>query len=348
MQTNFRFATIEGLEVTSSTFNLVPISYPTISGSFLAIGDPLSYSGSLQTLDLVDTIYKVELNLRDSSNWYMLHTTASSVTASANIISGSYATGSICAVTFNLIDHVRTPSAIKTIVIDPINSNIGFNEYFILEDSIAKTTDGTGQLVVNLVPGYYNVSFKGARKTTRFQILVPNDTTARAIDIIVRTSLVSNKITVNNQFLVGYTAQSSDARYAYKWEELPVAENTLFYSNTLLHDNTMSVYLTSDSKWYDVTSKMEWNRPYLSFATSSYTGSAYSSALIESASFAVTASYANTFTGTASLAAAVISVITTNAVPDWRTPTKGTMIYHTGSNTMYVFNGYSWKSASFI
>ena len=311
MTTTFRFTTCEGTEITTNSWNLQPVSFPTTICESLAIGDPVTYSGSAQTLDILNTTYKVELNRSASNDWYISIDNSSSATASANIISGQYSTGSLCTVTMNLIDHVRKPSAVRTVEFNTIFKNVGWNDYFVLQDGLVKTTDVSGTLTVDLIPGYYNVVFKGEKKRTLFTILVPNDSTANAKDIVVTDRLVAETISVKNEANYGYTAQTADARFVGIGELVGSSSYALtasyavnsanlpdfVYTSTILHNNTMSVYDVAQHTWYDVLSMILWNKGYLVFTTSSYTGSVYTSATIDTASYVATSSYPFTIYG---------------------------------------------------
>src|SRR5258708_29763164 len=130
---NFKLA--DGTLVNQS-FQIVPINFPAVSGSYIVNGDIITSSFSPASFDLITNVHKIELNKGVPNNWYI---SGSNVTASAAIVSGSYSTGSLCAVTFNNIDNARHLDAGRTISIKPLNKNVGFNDSFILQDTVYYT-----------------------------------------------------------------------------------------------------------------------------------------------------------------------------------------------------------------
>lgn len=207
----FKFININGVEV-FKTFSVAPITYPITNGSYVVNGDIITGS-SPETLDLIPNTFKVELNHSCSNNWYIA-TADTSTTASSFIVSGSYITGSLVNVVFNLQDHVSNPSTIKNVELKAINENIGFNDSFVLEDSLTAITDGLGSFTVSLVPQAYNITFKGIKRFTKFKINVPNTgSTVNAKDLIVTSANVSSRINIKNQSEMAYTAATSDLRY---------------------------------------------------------------------------------------------------------------------------------------
>ncbi len=207
----FHFITAEG-QVVSKSFSANPITYPLSSGSYVATSDPLPFTGSPQTLNLIDNDYKIECNRTSHNNWFVHFSGSdSNVTASAKIFSGSYYTGSMATVLFNFIDHNHAALDVNTVHIKPVNENVGFQHSFVLEDTITKTTDGNGSITVTLVPQPYDVIFKGDVKSTPFQILPSGSCTASAI--IVSDYKVARVITPINQSTFGYPATSADVRY---------------------------------------------------------------------------------------------------------------------------------------
>ena len=209
----FRFILCNGTEV-SKSFAVVPITYPIASGHNIATGDPLEFTGSPVTTDILDNVYKVENNLKSSNDWY-INVTGSNVTASSHIVSGSYITGSLSEVTFNFIDHTSDPLAVKSVNIKPYYKNVGFEDSFVLEDTIINTTDGVGSLVTDLVPTTYEVIFKGTKKQTKFYIL-PSGSSCIASEVMVSCLSAAKTITPANQTLFSYTAEASDLRYIAK------------------------------------------------------------------------------------------------------------------------------------
>ena len=208
----FRFKLVDGTEVTKS-FSLVPVTFPIVSSNNSVVtGDPLDYTTAPKLIDVVDNIYKIECNNKASNDWY-INSSGSNTTASAHIVSGSYITGSLCSVTFNLVDHGLTPLDVKSVTVAPKESNIGFNDSFILEDGVTSTTNGSGVLTLTLVPTTLDVTVKGTKKNTKFSIL-PSGSSCYASSVIVTSTNVSRNITPANQANYGYTAQASDARYA--------------------------------------------------------------------------------------------------------------------------------------
>lgn len=203
----FKFILCDTSEVTSA-FDVRPVNYPTPSSSVVITGDPIFYTESPQSIDIVPNIYKVQLNRLSNNDWYL---SGSNATASANIISGSYLSQSVATVLFDFADSVHTLGTVKSVTITPASKNVGWQDYFVLQDSVQYTTDDNGSITLDLVPQSYNVKYVGTKKNTSFSIVASGSCTASAI--MATTIKVANTITPANQAAYAYTAQVSDARY---------------------------------------------------------------------------------------------------------------------------------------
>ena len=180
----FQFATADG-NIVSSSFAVSPIYYPTVTGSTILTSDPLTINGSsqLQPVDMASNLYKVELNKAASNDWYITTSGSVNSTASACIMSGSYCTGSLSKVLFDIADFEFDPLSKTKITITPIYINIGYNNTFILRDSLAYYTDTNGIVTINLVPMPYCCEIFGRNniRRTKFQIYPIGNCTASQI-----------------------------------------------------------------------------------------------------------------------------------------------------------------------
>lgn len=206
---NFDFCRADGQQV-SGSFNLVPISYPVVHGHYMVDGEPMTLTAST-TQSIVENYYKVELNNSTTNDWY-IYPAGIYPYGAANIYSGSYSTGSLCQVAFSLSNHVLNTSSVNSVIIKPVNPNIGFNNCFVTEEALS-FTPVNGNFSCSLVPQAYHVTLKGDKKNTKFNILVPASSSAPAEELIVTTNSVASTINITNQALFAYTAEASDARY---------------------------------------------------------------------------------------------------------------------------------------
>jgi hypothetical protein len=78
-------------------FQVAPLN---IGGKSLFFNAPISIAP-------VDNVYKVNLAQRERNNWYISLSGSTNETASANIVSGSYITGSLAHVLFEFEDFER-------------------------------------------------------------------------------------------------------------------------------------------------------------------------------------------------------------------------------------------------
>jgi len=313
MNLYFNFRLCDWTQVNQS-FNIVPINFPIVSGSYIVNGDIITGSSAPVTLDLIPNVFKIELNKEASNNWFISSST-NTTTASTAIISGSYScqidwsdnilwnsigneweTGVLCAVTFNNLSNARQLDANKPITIKPLGKNLGFNDSFILQDTVNYTTDSTGSLTVTLVPQYYKITYNGGYRNESYIILVPNVATANAKDCIVTSLNVAKVINLQNQSLYAYTAQSSDARYYLTGSTVLSASYALVAQTLLGSVQSASVAVSAS---YAQTASFALNGG--GSGTTLTTGSTYpitSSVSLNSisASYAVTSSAANSIT----------------------------------------------------
>src|ERR1044071_8645955 len=209
----FKFVLADGSPVTKS-FNVQPTSYPTPFGDKILTGDPLTVSGSPIVLSVYDQLYKVELNQESANDWFFL-ATASNSTASANIVSGSYYSTSLCLTYFDFNNFQINPLTIKRVEITPANSGIAWQDSFVLGDTLRYLPDSDGNLTIPLVPEPLDVVVVGEKKKTPFSIF-PSGSSCTASQVIVTDSGVINIVTPLNQAFFGYTAKVSDNRYVAK------------------------------------------------------------------------------------------------------------------------------------
>ena len=192
----------------SNYFEIQPIVYPIVSNQKILTAEPVSSSFAPSSMSLADNLYKVEYNdTLTANNWY-IQITGSNI----NLISGSYITGSLCNVYFNLANHVSNPLAVSAIEIQPINKNVMFNGNFVSKEHVTYTTDANGTFTASLIPQPYAVFIKSPVKNTTFNIL-PSGSSCNAKDVIVSSTNVSSIITPRNNALFAYPASVSDARY---------------------------------------------------------------------------------------------------------------------------------------
>jgi hypothetical protein len=212
MQTlNFRL--IDWTAVTTESFSIAPVNFPIIYQDAIVNGNVFSSSTAPVTYDLVPNVYHIQLNSEATNDWY-IQTTGSTVTASAAIVSGSYATGFICSTSFDNLISTKAFGAFTDVDLEPITKkNVGFNDSFILADKVTYTTDESGSLTVPLVPQGYWVTWNDGERNKSYKILVPNSASVDAALCIVTTNNVSKIITPQNSANYGYTATVSDARY---------------------------------------------------------------------------------------------------------------------------------------
>lgn len=209
----FQFTLADGTPV-SDNFSVAPVNYPLSSGSIILTSDPIEMVGSVeaQPMEMASNVYKIECNRKASNDWYISTVNAASPTASACIISGSYSTGSLARVFFDIADFEHTPLAATKINITPVYSNVGYNS-FILRDTLVYYSDASGKATINLVPQPYNIEICGNVKRTKLSILPSGSCTASAI--VVSGFNVSKVITPQNSANFSYTAQASDLRYLH-------------------------------------------------------------------------------------------------------------------------------------
>src|ERR1017187_9058046 len=160
MQQKFLLRDCTG-QVCSRSFSVTPIIAPLKNGNAIVTADPLlvvNYEDG-QTLDVVPNLYEIRCNNRASSVWYISVTGSASLTASQNIVSGSYLTdfritengnyrifedGTYSVINgdtytstyFNFRDFLSTPESCSSIRLTPVLKNIGFLDALILQDSI--------------------------------------------------------------------------------------------------------------------------------------------------------------------------------------------------------------------
>ena len=186
----FQFALCTG-EIISQNFQVIPMQPPWVSGSIIFSSDPLTFTSSTDPVSVLMAtgLYKVELNKRASSDfWISLSGSVSSIAAS-NIVSGSYQVADYCQVLFNLADFECNPlSAVLTI--KPIYVNVGINNTFLVEDQVSFTVTN-GSKTVQLAPMPYDITIHSTgtgygKKDGHFQIYPVNSTACTASQIIVQ------------------------------------------------------------------------------------------------------------------------------------------------------------------
>ena len=208
---NFNFITANGTLLTSS-FNIVPVSYPTIYNSQIIAGECYSNSLAPINLSITDNIYKIEYNdKKTANNWFI-----SSSNNTASYVSASVYSGSFSNVYFDLANLVNSPLSFEVVDIKPLQKNVFFNDSFVSQEAVSYTADTNGTFTASLVPQPYLVTLYSANKTknTTFTIL-PSGSDCFAKDVITTTNFISSVITPANSANYGYTAQASDARYAF-------------------------------------------------------------------------------------------------------------------------------------
>ena len=206
----YKFVNVAGTEI-SKSFNLVPITFPLSEDEHVVTGCPRTYESASVILDVVDNVYKVENNNKATSTWYISLSGSTDATGSANIISGSYYTGSYATVYFNFIDHLRTPEDVNTVIIAPSERNVGFEDSFVVQEPVTYVTDAIGEFTTTLAAIPLSVTFKCAKRNMTFTVLPSGSCTASAI--IVSGLTTSKIVTPANLGSVSYTAQASDLRY---------------------------------------------------------------------------------------------------------------------------------------
>lgn len=193
-----------------------PISPPTISGSYLAMGDPISRSidaNGYVSASLIPSHYLVNVNTNPQTTFFAL------VTGSTfSVISASNHTGSTANVFFNLIDHVADWFFVKKLSLTPTtNYPWTFNGSIIIGmGTTSSLTDASGSVTFDaLIPGVYDCLAKGKVETI-WNISVPAiGSTWNGKDLIVVKPAKGVKVKVSdsdNSFVL--TVSSSDARYA--------------------------------------------------------------------------------------------------------------------------------------
>ena len=208
MLTYFNFILGNGTLITQS-FDIRPINYPLASGSFIIPSDPITGSIPPTSLDIPANAYKIQCNLEATNDWYINLTTGSNGTASYSIVSGSLYSGSYCSVIFDILNTWKGTS----IDLQPAYKNVGWNNYFVLGDTFPITCSNN-TATCNLIQGLtYKGWIRGTIKDTPFSIL-PSGSSGYASNMLVTSQYVSKIITPQNQGQYGYTAQSSDARFA--------------------------------------------------------------------------------------------------------------------------------------
>ena len=231
---NFIFKFSNGEPATGS-FTLAPVSFVKSSGSYIVNGNRFSSSNAPASFDLVPNVWKVEYNDPQNSNTWFISSSADTITASSAIVSGSYSTGSLCQVTFNVIDGKRSFDAYKTMSIKPAATNVGFNDWFALTDTLYYVTDQSGSLVVNLVPQAYTVHYYNDFKSKpyKYTILVPASASVYASQCLANDYKVSPIVTPQNRGTFGPTYDVADQRYAFKNQQFTSSISSSFATNAI-------------------------------------------------------------------------------------------------------------------
>src|ERR1017187_3262144 len=113
MQSLFKFITSDGTLVTAS-FSLTPLTFPVCNGAQVIEGDPITISGSPAVVSIISNIYDVGLNAYSTNDWFI---SGSSNTASLNLISGSYVTGSLSKVLFDFANSTQSIDASRGVIV---------------------------------------------------------------------------------------------------------------------------------------------------------------------------------------------------------------------------------------
>src|ERR1035441_8338088 len=269
---------------TGSHWQLKSIINPLIIGNEIFAGDPITQSSCPQTLNPPSTILQVEMDRFAKNIWYTSGSTSN--TASQNIISGSYITASsLSYVYFDIPTLLQVPTA-STVIITPKAKNVSWNDSFILGDQLTYTASLNGELTIGLVQQIpYSVVFPGRVRNTEYTIF-PSGSNCTASQIVVTNYKVSPIITPQNSANLAYTAQASDARYAFGF------------------NNTASLSLVS------LTSDFSVNSQYAVTASYAMNGGGSGGSSL-SASYAQTSSYALNATSGNSVSASYLNTIQT-------------------------------------
>lgn len=183
---NFQFADCTG-NIISQSFQIIPMQPPWVSGSIIFSSDPLPFTSSTDPVSVLMAtgLYKVELNKRASSDfWISLSGSVSSIAAS-NIISGSYQVANYCQVLFDLKDFECNPLE-AVLTVKPIYVNVGINNTFLVEDAVPITITN-GSKTIQLAPQPYNITIHstgvgyGRKDSGPYQIYPVLDCTASQI-----------------------------------------------------------------------------------------------------------------------------------------------------------------------
>lgn len=190
------------------------VSPPTISSSYLAVGDTITRTvdtNGTASASLIPATYAVGINTNPQTEFYAVVTEGVFTPISASV-----KTGSAVDVTFHMIDSVSDWFNVKKLSVTPVAPSIWtFSGSIIGAGSTSSFTDTVGDVTFNnMVPGIYQCLAKGKVETSWYISVPATGGSENGKDLIVVTPAKGIKVTLSDSdrsYVL--TVSSSDARY---------------------------------------------------------------------------------------------------------------------------------------
>ena len=209
----------------NGTVVMFPVQAPTVSGSAIVIGDPVTTTTDLNGIATFPNIvlsnyFKLDFKVvRDTTTFYCyLPTSSLDLDGADYAVSCSINNGNPTSVYFSLVDCTGHFWAVKNVVLSPIYyPNINDSRITTRDEiTLATTLNGTVTFPT-VIPGTYMVTCNGHRRSTVFFIQVPSSGgTVNAKDIMVLPTsqqLQVINIPAGSSFATGLTESEADLLY---------------------------------------------------------------------------------------------------------------------------------------